>query len=1155
MKAKIESLLKNSFSIFSGLSNKKKRGMFLTFFILAFLLNHTTIYAPGTKASEIQIRYVPRSSQPLGQYSSPVRIDGLNQGRDKYLTQKERELDVRASAYNVELAGMWPYGACFASAVDAARNIALIGNGHTLQVLDISTPSSLSKIGEVNLDGSPQDIVISGNYAYLVTRSYLEIVDISDLNNPSEEASIYLAGSSQAQAIAFSAGYVYVAEFYNGMSIYDVSNPSFPTFQARYQHYGYSVTDVAIWGNYAICEGGYPSMDTAPEDWIYEVQVIDVSIPAFPILEGSYQTDASYNLQGLDVSGGGIAYTCQQSDTYASCKIVVIDVASDPENPTEIGSYMASGRDFQDITLSANHAYCYENYSCLVTIDISTPASPSYVGEVAGGFNYSDLDISGGFIGIPRAKGFLLYGISDPDNPSSLGYYDTPDKVVAISAGIGNGIVASGDYVYMAYHTDGLRIMDVSDPSNPTLAGVCSGINATAGLAVSGKYAYCVESSYLYIVDISSPNNPYKVMHLDLPCIGDPCDAYGYVDVAVEGNYAYISGTKSISNDTWMILAVVDISNPLNPGIIGSYACSEKSDNYGGITASENYVYVAGNFYLGDHDIDRRAGMMILDVSNPSAPTEEGSYLSLEQGSYSSDLITRGDYAYLFGGGLRIIDISDPSNPSEISSIGYGGNDLALSGNYAYLGDLRVIDISNPLSPYLAGYYLGDGGAGIAASGNLAYVLGSLKILKNVLAPDVFITNPPNRSTLSSSVSIQVQALHGSGINKVEFYIDDGLKSIDYTPAYHYTWDTTTVEDGLHKIRARAFNNDGKSADAEIEVEVDNTVPIFYKLDISSGAGGITIPFPGSYDYLGGTAVELEASPYSSYKFSHWSGDVPSGHEMDNPLIITMTSNKSATAHFSYTNYSFNYYIFDGHDFDGDGDSDASVFRPSNGRWYIRGVGGVVWGHVGDIPVNGDYNGDGTTDVAVWRPSNGWWYQKGIGGTCWGMSGDIPVPGNYDGDVNRTTDIAVWRPSNGKWYIKGIGSYVWGAAGDIPVPGDYNGDGTTDIAVFRPSNGRWYIKGIGSYVWGTSEDIPVPGDYNGDGITEIAVWRPLHGRWYIKGATGSVWGTSGDIPAPGDYNGDGKTDIAVWRPSNGRWYLNGIGGYVWGMLGDIPLVR
>lgn len=239
-------------------------------------------------------------------------------------------------------------------------------------------------------------------------------------------------------------------------------------------------------------------------------------------------------------------------------------------------------------------------------------------------------------------------------------------------------------------------------------------------------------------------------------------------------------------------------------------------------------------------------------------------------------------------------------------------------------------------------------------------------------------------------------------------------------------------------------------------------------------------------------------------------------------------------------------------DFDGDGDTDISVYRPSNGYWYMRGASPVWWGMPDDLPVPGDYDGDGVMDIAVYRPKNGKWFIfDDSQGEWWGMPGDIPVQGDYTGD--GVTDLAVYRPSNGKWYVKGEAPIWWGLSGDIPVPGDYDGDGITDIAVYRPSNGKWYIYGQTSGIISQSGAIPIPGDYDGDGIDDIAVYQPSDSRWYMKGELPTEWGESGDIPVPGDYDGDGDTDIAVVRPSDGKWYIKDQMNVWYYILNDYPL--
>jgi len=285
-------------------------------------------------------------------------------------------------------------------------------------------------------------------------------------------------------------------------------------------------------------------------------------------------------------------------------------------------------------------------------------------------------------------------------------------------------------------------------------------------------------------------------------------------------------------------------------------------------------------------------------------------------------------------------------------------------------------------------------------------------------------------------------------------------------------------------------------------------------------------------------------------------------------------------------------------DFDGDGKSDLSVFRGTDGSWLVANSGNgqlqsTPWGSSAapyyDLAVSGDYDGDGKTDQAVFRRGTdlaGYWFIKRssdgqVMRQQWGLGTDVPVAGDYDGDGK--TDIAVWRGSAGAWYILrssdgGVEGITWGIAsvGDIPVPGDYDGDFKTDVAVFRrgiqgQQGGDWHIKRSSdgstlSVKWGVGTDVPVAGDYDGDGKTDLAVWRAAEGNWYIVQSSNAAiitrfWatGSQGDVPVPGDFDGDGKADFAVWNEPTGTWLVNRshdnstvTKGH--GQIGDVPIL-
>jgi len=97
-----------------------------------------------------------------------------------------------------------------------------------------------------------------------------------------------------------------------------------------------------------------------------------------------------------------------------------------------------------------------------------------------------------------------------------------------------------------------------------------------------------------------------------------------------------------------------------------------------GVAVVGNYAYVA----------DGSNGLVIVDVTNPEAPTLKGSY---DTAGTSWGVAVAGNYAYVadWDNGLVVIDISDPEAPTLKGSYDTAGNShgVAVAGNYAYVAD------------------------------------------------------------------------------------------------------------------------------------------------------------------------------------------------------------------------------------------------------------------------------------------------------------------------------------------------------------------------------------------------------------------------------------------------------------------------------------
>jgi len=347
--------------------------------------------------------------------------------------------------------------------------------------------------------------------------------------------------------------------------------------------------------------------------------------------------------------------------------------------------------------------------------------------------------------------------------------------------------------------------------------------------------------------------------------------------------------------------------------------------------------------------------------------------------------------------------------------------------------------------------------------------------------------------------------------------------------------------------------------DSGLCIPANYTMPIF-QYNHSAGRCSIT----GGYVYRGGQRNvpngQYVYADYCTGEVWRWDGGSQILIENTPRNVISFGEDEDGEVYICYSNGQIDRIIRAraSADFDGDFRTDVSVFRPSNGAWYINHSSNNTFriqgfGASGDIPTPEDYDGDNISDIGIFRPADGTWYHylssnNTVGIIQFGANGDIPAAGDYDGDGKA--DFVVFRPSTGVWYRSNSsnGASViqqFGLTDDIPTPGDYDGDGKYDISVFRPSNGFWYRlnstnNSFGSVGFGANGDVPAQGDFDGDFKTDQAIFR--NGVWYVLqssnlGVQITNWGLAGDVPVVGDYDGDGRDDIGVFRPSTGVWYV------------------
>jgi hypothetical protein len=576
-----------------------------------------------------------------------------------------------------------------------AEPYAYVGADSELVILNVSAPSRTWRVGSIVLPDMVRGITIDGNYAYVAaSESGLRIIDITAPAAP-VEVGAFATNAVEDVMISRDAttNQAYVTTD-KGLQIVDIANPQAPAAVGFYKSGG--ILAIAVAGRYVYLWSGI-----AHPDGIGKFSVLDVANPQQPQLieaiplsffgyRWGYLTDMAVRDNYLYVAG----YNTLE---YSGHLFAVLDITN-PGVPALIGSYrvLQPYLDLDiDATLTLADHYAYVSDGKI--LDIADPANPTSVGS----FTYAtDIAATETYVYARDESGALhILNRSDPTNLVLAGSYTMPGSI--------RDVAAAG---YAAYTINGgLHIIDTAKPDTPTTLGSYRS-GQPHRVAITEQYAYLAWgyssiSKYgssvggLDIVDITNPRAPTQageIKLVNIPSVNP--DAYPKA-LVVAAPYAYVG----IDND----LHMVNVANPAAPTALGVYTATGQIAS---VALSESdpqrYAYVAAS----------KAGLRIVDVTDPGAPAEVGGY-TIADHDVTSVAVARSPaapdrlYAYLGAkttdmsdnsGLLQVVDVTDPAAPTAVGtalSLDSTIHDVAVSGSHAYLATaagLAVVDISNP---------------------------------------------------------------------------------------------------------------------------------------------------------------------------------------------------------------------------------------------------------------------------------------------------------------------------------------------------------------------------------------------------------------------------------------------------------------------------
>ncbi len=273
--------------------------------------------------------------------------------------------------------------------------------------------SGLQLVSERRVDiGYPVDVYVTQGHAYVVSVNSQELVgglsvfDVRDKAAPVLVKTFQLSGDTYWNGVWAKGNALYVASQSSLVVVFDISNPADPQF----------VRTLGPGRGHTVFVDGNRLYASAPTG----VHIYDVTTPTNPIELARYTPTTEY-----------------PHDMFAVGNRLYV-------NYSRAGYYVADTSDLTNIRTLGDYTYAFDQYSHANAVTTLGGRTISFMGGEGPGEHLRVLDVT---------------------NPASMVKIGEFQLRPAISI---HNMVLSGKKLYLSWYQEGVRVLDVSNPTRPT---------------------------------------------------------------------------------------------------------------------------------------------------------------------------------------------------------------------------------------------------------------------------------------------------------------------------------------------------------------------------------------------------------------------------------------------------------------------------------------------------------------------------------------------------------------------------------------------------------------------------------------------------------------------------------------------------------------